>query len=301
VASARSEHQDEAKSPYKASWLTQTLSLCRRNLSVTLKDPMVAKMKILQAFIIALILGTIYFGQENDQLGIQNLNGALFVLVTNMSFSNVFAVVNVFCVEIPIFLKEHLSGMYRVDAYFLAKQLVDLPLFIIDPLIVVSILYWMVGLNPDPVRFLTTCLLVLLVVQVVLSLGYFLSCSCPSVEVALAVGPILIIPAMLFGGFFLNSASVPSWLLWLKHLSWLYYGFEVLAVNQWEGVQGIECRLGDELANNTRACSQAGEEVLHNLGFKPADFWVDIVILIAMILVLRALAFIALVKKSRSK
>ena len=44
--------------------------------------------------------------------------------------------------------------------------MVDLPLFVIEPLIGVSILYWMVGLNPLPERFLMACLIVLLVVQV---------------------------------------------------------------------------------------------------------------------------------------
>ena len=83
--------------------------------------------------IIALILGVIYYGQENNQSGIMNINGALFLLLTNMSFSNMFAVVNVFCMELPIFLREHFNGMYRTDVYFLCKQIAEFPLFIITP------------------------------------------------------------------------------------------------------------------------------------------------------------------------
>ena len=51
--------------------------------------------------------------------------------------------------------------------------------------------------------------LVAICYQVVLSVGYFLSCLSPNVDVALAVAPVVIIPFMLFGGFFLNSGSVP--------------------------------------------------------------------------------------------
>jgi hypothetical protein len=36
--------------------------------------------------------------------------------------------------------------------------------------------------------------------------GYFLSCATPSLDVCLAISPVVIIPFMLFGGFFLNSA-----------------------------------------------------------------------------------------------
>ena len=51
-----------------------------------------------------------------------NMNGAIFLFITNMTFSNMFAVVNVFCGELPIFLREHFNGMYRTDTYFLSKQ-----------------------------------------------------------------------------------------------------------------------------------------------------------------------------------
>ena len=61
----------------------------------------------------AVILGILYLGQEETQVGIQNINGALFLMLTQMSFGNMFSVVNVFCLELPIFLREHFNGMYR--------------------------------------------------------------------------------------------------------------------------------------------------------------------------------------------
>jgi hypothetical protein len=44
-----------------------------------------------------------------------------------------FAVVNVICLELPIFMREHYNGMYRVDVYFLAKQLAEMPIFLLTP------------------------------------------------------------------------------------------------------------------------------------------------------------------------
>ena len=37
---------------------------------------------------------------------------------------------------------------------------------------------------------------------------------------ALAMGPPLIIPFLLFGGFFLKNGSVPVYFQWLRYLSW---------------------------------------------------------------------------------
>jgi uncharacterized membrane protein (Fun14 family) len=45
--------------------------------------------------VIAIVLGVIYLGQEADQQGVMNINGALFLLLTNTTFQNMFAVVNV--------------------------------------------------------------------------------------------------------------------------------------------------------------------------------------------------------------
>ena len=59
---------------------------------------------------------------------------------------------------------------------------------------------------------------------------------------ALAFGPTLLIPLMLFGGLFLNNSTIPVYLEWLKYLSWFMYSNEALLVNQWEGVTGIQVK-----------------------------------------------------------
>jgi len=300
------QSDSDNRSPYKASWLAQFKALTWRNFLAMIKEPLLVKVRIIQSVVIALILGVIYLGQDLDQDGIQNVNGALFVLITNLSFANIFAVVNVFCAELPIFLREHFNGMYRVDTYYLTRQIVDLPLFIIEPTILLSILYFMVGLNPTVDRFFMAVVIVLLVVQVVVSLGYCLSCVASSVDMALAVGPVIIIPFMLFGGFYLNTGDV-GWLVWIKYLSWFQYGFSALMINQWDGVENISCGLPG-ISNSTTAapgpplaCISTGDQVLHTLSFEKDDFALDMIMLVVLSLAFRILAFIALYMKARKK
>ena len=83
------------KSPYKASWLEQFRALLWRSFLSVIKEPMIMQVRFIQTVVIAVILGILYLGQEEDQNGIMNINGALFLLLTNMTFSNMFAVVNV--------------------------------------------------------------------------------------------------------------------------------------------------------------------------------------------------------------
>lgn len=44
---------------------------------------------------VSLLIGIVYFNQQLDQDGVMNINGALFIFLTNMTFQNVFAVINV--------------------------------------------------------------------------------------------------------------------------------------------------------------------------------------------------------------
>ena len=111
VKTIETDVQDEDKKSrinddiYKASWFEQLSALIWRQTIATLRNPMTSTVKIVTAVIVGLILGTVYWGQEMNQDGIKNIMGVLFVIVTNASFSSVFAICNSFCSEIPIFLR----------------------------------------------------------------------------------------------------------------------------------------------------------------------------------------------------
>jgi ABC-type transport system involved in multi-copper enzyme maturation permease subunit len=69
------------------------------------------------------------------------------------------------------------------------------------------------------------------------NIGYFVSCIASTPQVALAISAPMVIPVLLFGGFFLQNGSVPNYLNWISYLSWFMYGNEALSINQWYGVE----------------------------------------------------------------
>ena len=72
----------------------------------------------------------------------------------------------VFSGEISIMKREHLNGLYRIDVYFVARQLADLPLVILTPVIFMSIFYFMALPDNGFERFLMSTLIAVIVVQV---------------------------------------------------------------------------------------------------------------------------------------
>lgn len=163
----------------------------------------------------------------------------------------------------PVFLRESRSNLYRTDTYFLGKTVAELPLFLVIPLIFTSITYPMIGLRADWTAFAITCALVTLVANVSTSFGYFISCSSSSISMALSIGPPIIIPFLLFGGYFLNAGSVPVYFEWLSYVSWFRYGNEGLMINQWAslGEGEIAC------TRPNATCPASGRVILETLNF----------------------------------
>ncbi|GJQ75577.1 w [Trypoxylus dichotomus] len=283
------------KNPYKATWFAQFRAVLWRSWLSVMKDPLLIKVRLLQTVLVAALVGTIYYGQTLNKDGVMNINGALFIFLTSMSFQNVFAVINVFCSELPIFLREHRNGMYRTDVYFICKTLSETPLFTFVPVIFTCICYYLIGLNADVTRFLIACGILTLVANVAISFGYFISCASTNVSMALSIAPPLIIPFLLFGGFFLNISSIPVYLVWLSYFSWFRFGNEALMINQWQGVGNINC------TNTVEACPKNGHVILEIYNFSEENFTMDFIMLITTIIVFRLLAYIALLLKTLRK
>ncbi len=110
---------------YKASNLTQFSWLMWRNAISSSRDPRETRINLVQTIAFAVLFGLIYFRLVCDQTGVQNINGVLFLLVTNTTFSNLFPVLTSFPFLIPIFLREHKNGMYNVFNFYMSKTLVD--------------------------------------------------------------------------------------------------------------------------------------------------------------------------------
>jgi len=122
--SSRVEIRSDSSS-IKTNTFNQLKWLMWRDGLSSIRNPLETKILISQTVVIALMFGLIYLNLKVDQEGIQNINGVIFLLVTNSSFSNMFPVLNSFTPMVPLFLRENKNGMYRVINFYLSKFLID--------------------------------------------------------------------------------------------------------------------------------------------------------------------------------
>ncbi|XP_068753100.1 protein white-like isoform X1 [Montipora capricornis] len=287
------------RSPYKASYCRQFRSVFWRAWLTNNRDTAIFRIRLYQSVLLGLLSGIIYFQTKMNQGGIINLSGALYFLLTSISFNNLGAVVFTFPVELSVFLREHHNGMYRTDVYFLSKTFAEAPLFVLNPLILIAIAYWMIGLRDQFLRFLYAYGILALVSMVAVSYGYIVSTVSPTVPFASAISAPLMLPLVLIGGFYIRNNTIPAWLSWLKYVSWFHYAFEALLVNQWDGYGNITCSIKDNRTDTS--CLADGNDVIEFLQLDKNHVLIDIYSLLALTVIFRCISFLFLLKKAYKK
>ena len=299
--------------------MKQTYWLFWRSMIINYRDPLVIFLKVAQVIFLGIIFGVIYLrvpaepyiGVEETctsngtkipgsapstyTADIANINGALFILLTNSSFTYVFFVVTVFPLILPIWQIEHFAGLYGMTTAFIATNLSELPTLIILPLIFTSIVYWMFGLVPVFGNFIMCYFILECVTQCAVSFGYMVSTFSANITIINALAAPLLIPLMIFGGFYLQPDSIPAWLVWIKYISWFYYGNAALLQNQWTDVQ-FDCEFCDGTVLKYDECpiKYTGEQLLNNLGFNEQTMWENTVLILILGLGFRLLGYIVL-------
>ena len=102
--------------------------------------------------------------------------------------------------------RERSTDAYDTLSYFTAKFFTEMPLNVLPCILFTCILYWMTGLNPYSFGF---HILILMYENLcAISIGLLISAMVPNVEVANALGPIVIVVFLLFSGFYSKSGTL---------------------------------------------------------------------------------------------
>jgi ABC-type multidrug transport system permease subunit len=125
-------------------------------------------------------------------------------LVSQNAFGGIQGTLATFSIERPVFLRERFSKSYSTISYFLARTGCNFPFELIYPTVGAAIVYWVTGMGENHWDWF-------LWVVITVNCTYFLSSSygllystlIPKLETAMALVPVLVIPFMLLGGFFI--------------------------------------------------------------------------------------------------
>ncbi|XP_065906221.1 broad substrate specificity ATP-binding cassette transporter ABCG2-like isoform X2 [Dysidea avara] len=243
VKEARNRTDDQK---FAVRFLWQVLVLSARTMKNLIRNP-ISTIQVMVIFILATLVGTVFFQLKNNFAGYQNRTGALtLITVMTVVFGGISAAVP-FLKERPLFVQEAASSYYRISAYFISKVVFELlPMNLIMRLIFSAITYWMIGLKKDIYRFTVYFMTILLTSLSASTTTLLISAGIRKLYLISICIPVVFVTQLVFGGFLINLNSLSSWLSWIQYLSIFRYALNALYTNELEN--GVYC---DRIFNQT--------------------------------------------------
>jgi len=131
-----------------------------------------------------------------------------------IAFNAIQNIILIFPDERPVFLREVNNNMYSVSAYFFGKVIAELPVSILTPALFGVIVYFAIGLSMVHTWTFPLFLgILILIYSAGGSYALIISTIFSDKQLAVTLTPVLIIPFMLFAGFFVNQNNIPIWLI----------------------------------------------------------------------------------------
>lgn len=158
----------------------------------------------------------------------------MFILLTNIMCNTMFGTLQIFQFERPVFLREQANRMYSFVPYFLTKNLHEQPLIVAQPLLTLTMMFWAVGYYPSAQTFFGMYLALYMFSQCGVSLGFFISTISPDMQVGIAIAMPILLLFVLFGGFAVNTSTLPGSIRWMQWLSPFRYAYEAMCISEFE-------------------------------------------------------------------
>nr|XP_018896422.1 PREDICTED: protein scarlet [Bemisia tabaci] len=287
------EKMRDYKSPFwfsKLYWLTY-----RSSLELT-RDHSIQTMRIFQKILIAVMSGLCFTSSVRlTQFGIQSVQGALFIMVTENTFAPMYAILNYFPRQFPLLNKEYTSGIYPPSVFYLSNLLALGPGQILEPLLFVVIVYLFAGLRSSVYAFGITVLAIVLTMNVSTACGIFFSVAFDSVPIAMSYLVPFDYALMITCGAFIKLSTLPDYAYWIQYISWLMYSYEAMTIVQWNNITNISC-----LENQPDLpCLENGQEILNKFSFGEDNLQRDILGLVLLYIAFHILGFLCLCKRMK--
>ncbi|KAL4474984.1 hypothetical protein ABPG74_001680 [Tetrahymena malaccensis] len=240
--SSEIENSQKGDYPHRiihTSLIYQISQIALRQIRILKRNPILLRARLGQSIIIALFIGLIYLDipKPTEHYTIRDINdknGVLFFFTISMFMMTLNPCMLTFPSQKQVFLREENSKLYSVFPYFVGRLVVDMIPVIIFPFISSCIAYWMIGLNNDnPGKFFFFAFVVIIQSMVGLGIGYLGGSAFSDAKLAIAVTPLMIMPFMLFAGFYKNAKDYASWIGWIQYLSPFKYAFNALVHNEY--------------------------------------------------------------------
>jgi len=255
---------------YPTSRWNQFSVLYRRTTLDAIKDPQkFARMLGIKAGV-GILVGTVWFNKANPprQSELFAVQGALFMLVMNGIVETLALTILSFPLVRSLLLREYKNGSYSLLSWYCA-MMTSQACFSVLYVVVTAIPVWfMVGFEHDPVKLGIFMLGLVLTTLIGSALGVAVGAASKDlIESQNMLAPVLA-PLMLFSGYVIPRAQLPSWAVPFYYISFFQYGIGLFELNVFKDMVFTDYNMDLRHPTHIRPL-HTGRQVLVQMGLDP--------------------------------
>lgn len=274
----------------KCSWWMQYKLLLMRMLIQMWRDKSYIKLKFYMNIVLALLVGSLYFGMGTSASKALFNFGFMFTIVIAYLYLPMMPVLLYFPTEINLLKREYNNQWYRLSSYYAAMISSKLPSMFILAVIYLSIVYLMSSQPLEWFRFAMLFTIAFVTALTSDSFGLLISSRLSLVN-AMFMGPVLAVPLILlsiYGIGYGGGTYISPLMRFLMHLSYLRHGMEGLVASLYDYGRA------DTICEDTEIfCSfKKSKVLLAFLGFEHMHYLWSLTCLIGFYLLFTVAAYI---------
>ncbi|KAH6984570.1 P-loop containing nucleoside triphosphate hydrolase protein [Ilyonectria sp. MPI-CAGE-AT-0026] len=276
-----------------AGFTRQLLVLTDRTFKVTYRDPLGMASSIMEAILMGLVNGYLFYDLGRDQAGIRSRQGGLYTATGLQGYLILIFEVYRMTIDIQIYDRESSENCVGAIPFILSRRIArvateDLPV----PFLFSVILYFMAGFDREVEKFFIFFAISLL--------NHYIAVTCAMTCVAasrhfpgasLIANMVFTIQSMACG-MFIQSNTLPVYVRWIKWITYSFYVLGAYAGNEFEG-NFYDCPYPG--GRDNPECEQyTGEYIMDLFGFPPNWVTRPIIVCLAFIVFFLVLSAIGL-------
>ncbi|KAF5945787.1 hypothetical protein HYC85_016015 [Camellia sinensis] len=224
--------------------------------------------KFIQLLLVSLITMSVFFRTTLHHNTIDDGGlylGALYFAMVIILF-NGFTEVSMLVAKLPVVYKHRDLHFYPCWAYTLPSWLLSIPTSLIESGLWVAVTYFVIGFDPNIIRFFRQFLLYFFLHQMSLALFRVMGSLGRNMIVANTFGSFAMLVVMGLGGYVISRDSISRWWIWGFWVSPLMYAQNAASVNEFLG------HSWDKRAGNHDNMT-LGEALLQARSLFPQSYW----------------------------
>ncbi|KAJ5774780.1 CDR ABC transporter [Penicillium paradoxum] len=219
------------KSPYTLS-VTEQVKLCVTRGFQRLKgDASLTISALIGNFIMALIIGSLFYQLEDDVSSFYSRGALLFFAVLLNAFGSALEILTLYA-QRSIVEKQARYAMYHPFAEAIASMLCDMPYKMTNAITFNIPLYFMTRLRQTPGAFFTFLIFSFVTTLTMSMIFRTIASYSRTLSQALVPAAGLILGLVIYTGFTIPTRNMLGWSRWINYIDPIAYGFESLIVNE---------------------------------------------------------------------